>query len=71
MPNNLNHHDNTFSINDHSDSSTFTSNHSSIFNSNDIINANPNNSGSSTVVKETGIIEKMVSQLLLFRLLLF
>lgn len=64
MPNNLNHHDNTFSINDHSDSSSFTPNHSSIFNSsNDIINANPNNSGSSTVVKETGIIEKMVSRL--------
>ena len=60
MPN-LNN-DNTFSINDHSDSS-FTNN------SNDIINANLNNSSSSTCIKETGIIEKMVFlKLYLFKL---
>lgn len=62
MPNNLNN-DNTFSINDHSDSSfTNTNNHfnSNVFNSNDIINANPNNSSSSACLKETGIIEKML-----------
>lgn len=58
MPNSFN--ENTFSINDHSNSS-FSSNHfnssSNVFSSNDEI---INNSDNSSWVKETGIIEKML-----------